>query len=159
MNKIILLNGVMAGGKSTIFESLKEKLPNYVFIDRAYFKDNILKGVKKENPALAKQISKETVYNIARPLMKEGYNLVMPEIVKNSAEKFLKDELKNYEINSYFLTCSLEEAKKRDRKRQNHSIRDDVVEKNYNSQKPNEGDIIINTEEKSIEEVLEIILG
>ena len=156
MSKIIVIHGPMASGKSTISSKLLEMLPNYVLIDRAYLKDTMLRRVKAKDPDLAKKLSAKAMFLIARILLKQGYNVILQEIRMPVVKKRLGTK---YKKTSFYLYCSLDEAKKRDLKRQSRFVRPHLVEKMHEKHAyADKGDIEINTQKNSIFKTVEIIL-
>jgi len=156
MVKIIVIHGIMGGGKSTITSELIKKLPDYVLVDKAYIKDTMLKKVKKDDADFARKLSRDATYMIAKELIAKGYNLILQETRAPSVKKYLGED---NEIKSFYLHCSLETAKKRDLERQNRHVRPEIVEEMYNKHGyADEEDISINTEQKSIYETVDFIL-
>jgi adenylylsulfate kinase-like enzyme len=156
---IVIFNGAMGSGKSTITGILKEKLPEYVFVDRAYIKDIMLKHIKKKNPELARTLSRDVLFLIMDELIKNKHNILLQEIRASSIEKKFGKKLKNYKIKSFYLHISLEESKLRDSIRQKRLIRPDIVEKTYKKYAfADEKDITINTQKNNIKKTVKIIL-
>ena len=157
--KILIIHGPMAAGKSTITSKLNEKLKEYIFVDRAYIKDIMLGKLREKNPKLARQISKDAMFTIMKDLMKDKQNILLQEIRVSSVKKHLKKELKDYEIISFYLDCSLKTALKRDTTRQTKYKRPlTVKEMHKNHAYPDDGDIIINTEKNTINQTIKLIL-
>ncbi len=156
MQKIIVIHGPMGSGKSTIVLGLVKKLPDFVLVDRAYIKDTMLKKVKAKDSKFAKKLSADAVFLIAKELLAKGYNIILQETRATAVIKALG---KNNEIKSFYLYCSLREAKKRDRIRQKKHIRPKVVEQMHLKHAyADEEDISINTEKNSKSQVIKIIL-
>jgi adenylylsulfate kinase-like enzyme len=146
----------MGCGKSTIVSKLVKKLPNYILVDKAYLKDTMLKKVKLKNPELAKKLSDDAVYSIAKRLLDEGFNIILQETRAPTAKKRLGTK---HKIKSFYLHCTLEEAKKRDTIRQSKHVRPGVVEKMHlRHAYADKEDIIIDTEKNSVSKTVKIIL-
>lgn len=157
MAKIVIIRGPMASGKSTISSKLSKELTNYVLVDRAYFKDNMFKEIKKSNRELAVSLSKEVMFFIAKKLLDENYNVILTEIRSSKVKEVFGNE---FSIHSFYLKCSLEECQRRDLKRQNKVIRPEVVEKMHKKHGFfDEEDVVIDTEKNSVEECLKLILN
>ena len=157
--KIILINGLIASGKSTLCSALIEKLNDFVFVDRAYIKETMLRRVKKNDKPLARKLSKKAVYVIVKGLMKDRYNLLLQEFSLGSLKKHLAGYIEKYgyEVHGFYLACSLEEAKKRDFERKGFE-RPEAVENIHNEHEEfgKEG-VIIDTEKCNLEQTLKIV--
>jgi len=163
MNKIIIIHGAMASGKSTITSKLNEILKDYIFVDKAYIKDTMLKKVKIQNPKLAKEISREAIFLITKRLMEKKKNIILQETRKESVEAALSKEIKKhkYKLFSFYLDITLDASHKRDKKRR----ADQGKRKSKNVEKmfklhayPSKDDIIINTEKLTIRQTINKIL-
>lgn len=111
MKKLVIINGPTAVGKSTIIFLLRQKLKNYVFVDRAYVKQ-MLRPLSKK---LRKELSTYVSLFLIKEAMKEKKNILTQEM---SSEAIKKDAQKyNYHIFDFSLICSLDTALKRDKKR------------------------------------------
>ncbi len=158
---LISIHGPMASGKSTVCSHLYNKLKDYVFVDKAYIKDTMLKRLKKTDREKAKEIAnKVTIYMLKQviPLQK---NILLQEMRYCTIEKRLGDLLKknNYRIVSFYLECSIEEAKKRDLVRINGQSRSGLIDEMHSKHGFSDPqDIVINTEKNNIEQTVEIIL-
>jgi adenylylsulfate kinase-like enzyme len=156
MAKIIVIHGPMGCGKSTIVSELVKKLPDYVLVDRAYMKDTMLKNVKSKDPKLAKKLSADAMFLIAKGLLKKGFNLILQETRLPTVKKRIGGK---HKIKSFYLYCNVEEAKRRDKIRQKRYVRPKVVEEMHLKHAyPDKGDIAIDTEKNSISKTLKIIL-
>jgi len=156
MPKIILIHGSMAVGKSTITEKLMKKLPNFAYVDRPYIK----RGLKPLGRELAKKLSKEASYDIIKQIMKLKKNIIVQEVNIVSLRKKLKSYLKkyNYKIYAFHLTCSLKEAKKREKNRTKKS-RSRLLEKiTKEFPPPSKFEIIIDTEKLSVRQAVDYII-
>ena len=146
----------MGSGKSTISSELSKALPDYVLVDRAYFKDTMLTNIKKQNRELAITLSKEIMFFISKKLLGEGYNIILTEIRISKVKEMFGEK---YPIHSFYLECSLEECQRRDAQRQNKYDRPERVkemhEKHAHSDKE---DIIIDTEKNSVKDCVGLIL-
>ena len=158
---LISIHGPMAVGKSTICSHLYNKLKDYVFVDKAYIKDTMLKRLKKTDREKAKEIAnKVTVYMLEQviPLQK---HILLQEMRYFTIQKHVGDLLKknNYRVVSFYLECSVEEAKKRDFVRINGQSRPGLIEEmhaKHGFKDPQ--DIVINTEENDVEQTVSLIL-
>jgi len=146
MAKLIIIHGPIATGKSTISKLLLENLNDYVFVDKEYFK-YMLKKIGKEN---AKKISTDTSLFIIKELMKLNKNIITQEMSMKTIFKKLKNYSNNYEIISFYLQCSLSTTIKRDKIRDKKSGNIEHIKRIYEKVKPSKEDIIIDTENNSI---------
>jgi adenylylsulfate kinase-like enzyme len=155
MAKIIVIHGPMGSGKSTIISKLKEKLPDFVVVDRAYIKDTMLKNLKKKDPEFVKKLSADAMFFMAKRLLKKGYNLILQEIREPAVKKNLGE---SHDIKSFYLHCTVEEAKKRDAQRQNKQRPGTVELMHSRHAYSDKNDVQIDTEKKSVDETVKIIL-
>lgn len=159
MNKIIInLHGPMAAGKSTLTEMLREKYTDFAYVDRPFIK----RGLKPAGNTLAKSISKDATYFIIKEIIKNNVNIIVQEVNPQSIQNQLGEIINknNYVVLSFYLKCGLEESIKRDEKRFTKKGRPELVREIYEKYKePTELDIVIDTENNSKEECVELILG
>ena len=156
---ILIIRGPMASGKSTVCKILDEKLQDFLFLDRAYVKNTMLK--KMSNKELARKISKTAVYAMMQELMSEKYNLLLQEQSTLSVQKEFAEfiEKYNYKVVSIFLTCDVETAIKRDWKRGRKTRVNLVKEMHRLHGKADKEDIIIKTDKHRLEETVHMILN
>ena len=146
----------MSVGKSTITEQLRKFLPDYAYVDRPYIK----RGLKPLGKPLAKKISKDASYDIIRQIMKLGKNMIVQEVSPVSLRKKIKHYLKRYKykIYSFYIICSVAEAKRREKGR-DKKPRPRLVEKIHKEfNEPSKYDQVINTEEFSVRQSVNFIL-
>ena len=155
---ILLINGPMAAGKSTVCRILDEKLPDFLFLDRAYVKDVMLKKISDR--VLARQISKDAIHQMAIELMPLKFNLLFQEHRAHSVRKALGDNIEKYgyRVVSICLQCDVETAIKRDWKRHRKTRVHFVKEMHRLYGKPDTEDLIINTDKHRLEETVTMIL-
>ena len=152
---ILIIHGSMASGKSTVTNELDKLLNNYHFVDRAHIKNVMLR--KLDDRELAKEVSKKATFLIMGWLMKKKENILLQEMRAPQIKKHFKKEIKkhNYRIKSFYLECCLKTAQKRDIKRQKKYVRPDVVAEMYQKHAySDKEDIVINTENNSLKEVV-----
>ncbi|MBN1386593.1 dephospho-CoA kinase [Candidatus Woesearchaeota archaeon] len=155
MPKLLNITGPMAAGKSTIADILYKKLKSYAFIDRAYIKKHLQRAGKQN----AKRIAKEAVHMMAKELMKLKQNILVQEMNAESLKKKLGLHMKRYgyTLHSFFLHCSVDTALKRDHMRSGKR-RPGIVKRIHGYVKPTKHDVIINTEENTMEQTVNRIL-
>jgi len=147
-----MISGPIAAGKSTVCGHLLEHLSGYAFVDKAYLK-NALKPIGKDE---AKKIAAEACSLMVDRLMEAGKNILVHELsMKNLGETVKKYD---YECCCFYLKCSPETSVKRDEARVKKSHNPEYVISTHSKVLPQEGEIIINTEEKTIEETVDYIL-
>ena len=159
---ILIIHGPMASGKSTVCSHLHDKLKDYVFVDKAYIKDTMLKRLKKVDRQTAKDITNKTVYFMLEQIIPLKKNILIQELRAHSLEKHVGKLLKkyNYKIFSFYLECSVEEAKKRDITRKNGQSRHGLIEEMHAKHGYNDPeDIVINTKENNVEKTVSIIIN
>jgi len=153
MPKLILIDGPVASGKTTTCYALKDKLKDYAFVDREIIK-RLLKHSGKQD---AKVITDKTINFIVAELMKLNKNILIQEKNPKDLEKIIKKYGKKYQIYSFYLKCSLNEAIKRDRERgDNTEI--SIIKREYEFSPPKEKEIIIDTEKNNLNKTLKMIL-
>lgn len=161
---LIVLRGAPASGKTTIGENLRD-------FDRkiVWFKTDNIKTFFS-NPRESRILDEvmETCLVILKNLLDKGYSVIYDGIFKKPeyAQKAV-DLAKSMNIPTivYQLTCSLKTLQERDRIRKGvkegcrKPLGDEIIESLFNKveNNPIEGAIKLNTEEKSLEECLEII--
>jgi predicted kinase len=164
MNKLIIVRGAPASGKTTISESLRD-------FDRkiVWFKtDNIKSFFSDPSEARILDEVMETCIATLSNLLDRGYSVIYEGIFKDPNYALRAIDLgksKNIPTIIYQLHCSLETLKARDKTRKGTKegcrkpMEDAVIESLYNKveNNPIEGAIMLNTEEKSLEECIEII--
>lgn len=154
MPKLILIHGPIASGKTTITQQLLTKLKDYAFIDRAYIKDMLKPSGKND----AKIIADKVVILALQELMKLNKNILVQERNTDELRIPINNYGKKYNIYSFYLECSLDEAIKRDQLRIKKSGNINQINDSYNKVKPNKDDIIINTQNNSINKCVQDIL-
>ena len=162
MNQIITINGPMASGKSTLSAELNKRLKDYVFVDRAYIKDIMLRKVRDNDKKIAKQLSKEAAHVLIRGLMQNRKNIIVQELMPSSIMKHHAKELKKYKyrIKPVFLECSLKEALRRDihRPRILKGKRPEVVIRMHERYTGPEEGLLINTEKSSLRSTIRQVI-
>lgn len=156
MPKIIILRGPMASGKSTTIDILDKKLKDYVYINREYIKSKMLKKMPRK---YARKISKRALWTLLKEVMKLKKNILVQELSKSNLNKKLGKYINdyNYKIKSFYLTCSVETAIKRDKQR-SKKMRARTVKIVHSNSKPEKADLIIDTEDNSLNKTVSIIL-
>lgn len=161
MQKLVILRGAACSGKTTICREIRnydEKIA-WVSVDKvkeifSQFKDETLDDVHV------------SVNAIILDLLDRGFSVVVDGIFKKS--KYFEDLAKIADENKvlyviYQLECSLETLKERDKSREGTKIwgplGDELITIIYNSveENPIPDAIILNTEEKSIDECVKIV--
>jgi len=162
--KIVIIRGLVTSGKTTTSYELAKILPRWIFIDVWKIKEMFEPlGLKDRTPL--KTISKKAMVTIIREVIRKiGINIIVQETTQSFIKKYLKNDLKkhNYEIYSFFLDLNDKDVVKRDKQREKPTM---GLEKEIKTGKwrerrikPDKKDIVINTSENSIKEVLNIIL-
>ena len=160
---LIILRGAPASGKTTIGENLRNFDEKIV-----WFKTDNIKPFFSEFEDRTLDAVMETALATLDHLLDEGYSVVYDGIFQNSAYAQKAVELaKSKKIATvvYQLTCSLKTLQERDKTRKGvkegcrKPLGDEVIKSLFNKveNNPIEGTTKLNTEEKSLEECLEII--
>jgi predicted kinase len=161
---LVIIRGAPASGKTTISESLRD-------FDRkiVWFKtDNIKSFFSDPSEARILDEVMETCIATLSNLLERGYSVVYEGIFKdpNYALKAIQvGKSNNIPVVVYQLKCSLKILQERDKARKGvleglrKAMGDEVIESLYNKveNNPIEGAIKLNTEEKSLDECIEII--
>jgi adenylylsulfate kinase-like enzyme len=156
MPKLILIHGVMAGGKSTLCTALDKKLKDYVFVDRAYIK----KCLKPLGSEPARKVSKKATLLILEETMKVGGNIILQEMSPSNLRKKIGPSLRKYKykVHSFHLYCALPTAMKRDVARSKKARPQEVKKMHELYGIPEKGDIPVNTEKMTVQQSVNIIL-
>jgi len=163
--KIVVIRGKVTAGKSITSYELAKVLPGWIFVDPWKIKEMFEPLNLKDRTPLTK-CSKEAMITIMKGVIKRmQINILVQETILSYLKKTLKNYLKkyNYEIYSFFLDVDLKDAIKRDKKREKPTMnigRDVKTNEEWKKIKaqPEKEDIIINTSNKNLEEVVKFIL-
>jgi hypothetical protein len=92
MQRIALLRGGAACGKSTAFGNLRKsgKLKGWVFIDHPWLKEG-LKGLKDK-----RELQKKALFGLMKPLMKEKKNIILEEMSAQTVRKQIGYYVRKY---------------------------------------------------------------
>ena len=164
--KIVIISGLTTAGKTTSSYELAKVLPGWFFIDNWKIKE-IFEPLGLKDRTQILDISKRATLMITKEVMgKMGRNIILQEAKRDYIMKKLGKDIKkyNYTLYSFFLKNKLEEAIKRDIKREKSTLgigkrgwsKEDWERKG--KKKPKRGDVVINTSEKNPKQVVEIIL-
>jgi chloramphenicol 3-O-phosphotransferase len=159
----IILRGAPASGKTTIGESLRDFDKKIV-----WFKTDNIKPFFSNFEDRTLDVVMGTSLATLNYLLDEGYSVIYDGIFKKPEYTQRAIDLaksKNIPTVIYQLTCSLKTLQERDKTRKGvkegcrKPLGDEIIESLFNKveNNPIEGSIKLNTEEKSIEECLEII--
>lgn len=163
--KIVIIRGKSTAGKSTISYELVKVLPGWIFVDPWKIKE-MFEPLGLTDRSVSNRCANKSAQLIMREVVQElGLNIIVQETTKGFVEKSLqRDWRKNhYHVYSFFLDVNLENAIKRDIKRDKPTI---GIGKNATSQKEwvnknaksEMGDIVIDTNCHSVKDVVKIIL-
>ena len=160
---LVILRGAPASGKTTIGENLRD-------FDKkiAWFKTDNIKPFFSDFEDRTLDAVMGTALTTLNHLLDEGYSVIYDGIFKNPAYAQRAIEMgksKNIPAVVYQLTCSLKTLQERDKTRKGikegcrKPLGDEIIESLFNKveNNPIEEAIKLNTEEKSLEECLEII--
>ncbi len=159
MKNIITIQGPVAAGKSTITRILRTKLNTYSYVDRPFIK----RGLRPAGKQLSLKLSKRTSYFLIKELVKVEQDIIVEEVnpesmKKNMGETFFKEH--NYKIISFFISCSVETAIKRDSLREAKTLGEEGVQRIHKKYvQPAGYEIVINTENASVEECVSKMLS
>lgn len=155
MSFAILIRGPAGTGKSEISNQLKKDISNLIHLDIDKFKHII----SKDSSTIRSTIAHNVGSFFLRQLIKNNFNVVVEEIFRedyyNEVIQILKRS--NYKIVKVFLTASKETLLKRDKERAKNKG-EEIISKLEQEIKPLNEDLIIDTTEKTIEEIKSIIL-
>lgn len=162
MKKIIIIRGKSGAGKTTISYELAKVLPKYFFVDIWKFKEMFEPfGFKNRKPQ--NEICKESMFFIIKQSLKKNLfqNFIIQESSQSSVRKYMKNYLdKKDKIYSFFLDVDLKNALKRNVEREKTTMdKKHFIEQSKQGLKNKEKeDILIDTSNKSIKQVIDIIL-
>ncbi|MFT4303623.1 MAG: zeta toxin family protein [Candidatus Woesearchaeota archaeon] len=155
MGFAIIIRGPAGTGKSEISNHLKKDIPNIIHLDIDKFKHIISKNSSNVRSAIAHNVGSFFL----KQLMENNFNIVVEEIFReeyyNEIIKILEEG--DYKIIKVFLTASKEMLLMRDRERAKNKG-EEIIVKLEQEIKPLNEDLIIDTGEKTIEEIKYIIL-
>jgi len=163
--KIVIIRGKVTAGKSTISHGLAKVLPGWIFIDQWKIKEMFEPLDLKDRTPL-REISKNSMIIIMKGVIgKMGINIIVQETSQDFIKRSLGTDLKkyNYKLYSFFLNINLKNAVKRDIQRDKPTMRiGKKIKTNEEWEKtkaqPEKGDIVINTKNHNIKQVINIIL-
>jgi len=160
--KIITIAGKSCSGKTTISHELAKVLGNYMFVDIWKIKE-IFEPYNAKNRKLSNQICKEVVFSIIKNSAKQriAKNFILQEARGSTVRKYLKNNLKKEDkIYPIFLEINLDTALKRNISRDKKTIdrKHFIKQAKKDLPRKEKGDIVINTENKSIKKVIDEIL-
>lgn len=155
MSFAIIIRGPAGTGKSEISNQLKNDIPNLIHLDIDKFKHII----SKDSSNIRSTISHDVGSFFLKQLIKNNFNVIIEEIFRkdyyNEIIQILKES--NYTILKIFLTASKETLIKRDKHRDKNKG-EEIISKLEQEIKSLNEDLIIDTNNKTIEEIKSIIL-
>ncbi len=162
--KIVIIRGIVTSGKTTTSHELAKVLPGWIFVDVWKIKEMFEPlGLKNRTPL--KTISKKAMITITRDVIRQmGINILVQESSLSFIKKHLKNDLKKYKykVYSFFLDLNEGDVSKRDKQREKPTMNliKEIKKGKWREKrvKPEKGDIIINTSNKSVKSVINIIL-
>jgi predicted ABC-type ATPase len=158
MPKLILIKGPAGVGKTTICKHLSKKLKNFNYVNLEEFKEKFNHLERTERKIKAHQL----YYPKIKKLIERKNNILLQESFLKDLNKKLGKELKNnkYNIISIFLKASLKETKKRNEERKQKTASEEYMKKSYSYLAvPEAKDIIIDVENISIKETVDLIMN
>ena len=156
MPNLLLIKGPVAAGKTTVCNLIQTKLPDFKYVNLEELKgqfDGLTNFQKTEKAA-------SVYYPKIKELMDLGVNILLQESMVNDIQNNLGEDLakNHYNLISIFLEISLDESKKRNRDREK-KLSEGYAIASYNYLAVSEdGDVLINAETKSPEEITNFIL-
>lgn len=162
--KLIILRGAPASGKTSISESLRDFDKKIVWFKT----DNIKQFFSDPSEARILDEVMETCLATLNNLLDRGYSVIYEGIFVKPEYVFRAVEIgrnKSIPVIIYQLECSLKTLQERDRARKGvkegfrKALGDEAIESLYKKveENPIEGAIKLNTEEKTLEECIQII--
>ena len=164
--KIIIIRGKVTAGKTTTSHELAKVLPGWILIDPWKIKE-MFEPLGLKDRSVLKNTSKKAMVLIMREVIRNlGINIIVQETTQKFVRKHLRQDLKkyNYKLYSFFLDIDLENAIKRDIKREKptmgigKSIKTRAEWEKAKAQ-PDKGDFVIHTGKHKIKEVVDMILS
>lgn len=114
MNRIILITGVMAAGKSTVSQALAERLPVSVHLRGDRFRSSIVNGreeiTQDPTPEAVRQLRLryELGAMVARRYHEAGFNVVYQDVILGEDVRFVADLLQGVPLHVVVLCPSRE---------------------------------------------------
>ena len=148
--KLVNVHGPLGVGKSNLMGLLKKAFSSFVYVDRPRIK----RGLKALEKPIALKLSKDVSFYLLDKLMDLKANIFTEEISPKHLVSNFKDKLSDYELISFYLTCSVDEAISRDLTRGKTVVGESRVRQIHSEYRaPESYEIVLNTEESSVEEV------
>ncbi len=161
--KIVIVRGKVTAGKTTTSHELAKVLPGWIFIDVWKIKEMFEPLGLKDRTVLINCSKKAMVLMMREVIRDLGINIIVQETTLSFLKKYLRNDLKNYKIYSFFLDIDLQRAAKRDILREKPTMglgKRIKTQEQWEKQKgvPEKGDFIIHTGNKRVKQVVDIIL-
>lgn len=154
MPNIITIHGPVGAGKSTLTETLREKLPTYSYVDRPFIKRGLKPAGRKE----ALNLSKDASYFLIEKLVLLNQDIIVQEVNPESMKRKIGTDFfkkHNYRIISFFISCSVDTAIKRDLQRKAKTVGEEGVRKIHSEYvTPAVDEVVIDTEIMSVDECI-----
>ncbi len=163
--KIVIIRGKTTAGKSTISYELAKNLSDWIYVDIWKIKE-MFEPLGLKDRSVMNDISKKAIFKILRRVMRDlKLNIIIQESTQSKLKKILRKDLKeqDYKVYSFFLDVDMVDAIKRDVEREKPTMR--VNKKNLPEEewkkkgpKPEKKDIMINTSNHKISDIVKLIL-
>jgi len=155
MGFAIIIRGPAGTGKSEISNQLKQNISNLIHLDIDKFKHII----SKDSSTVRSTIAHNVGSFFLKQLMENNFDVIIEEIFR---EDYYDEVLKileeaDYKVIKIFLTASKETLLKRNKERAKNKG-EEIISKLEQEIKPLNEDLIIDTTNKTIEEIKSIIL-
>jgi|CXWL01.1.fsa_nt_gi cytidylate kinase len=155
-NVAIIIRGPAGVGKSTVANLLHSKIPNSAKIDV----DLIKRMISEDSSVIRTNIAHSVSFSFAKELINNHYNIIIEEVFRDDhyfdvRKVFVESD---YKCVTFFLSASLETLIQRDSDRKTKTKGKETISNLNKEILPRKNEIVINTEQLSIEEVVHNIM-
>lgn len=152
----IIIRGPAGAGKTTTSEGLKEALPHCVWINVDAFRHMI----SKDSSDMRRNIARNVGVYFLSEVIRNNLSVIIDEIFHDNYYSQINTQLTNagYKVHTFFLSAPEEVLLERNNSRR-IIMPEEAVKYFAKETKINEGDILIDTDKYSTDEIISKILG
>lgn len=128
--RLIVITGVQASGKTTVARALAKRFPRSVHIEADQLQRMILSGgvwptkpeELEEEASAQLRLRLKNMCLLGRSFFDEGFTVVMDEIIIGDRWYHLQDEMTGYAFSLFVLAPSIDKVIQRDHARDKHTL-------------------------------------